>query len=79
MPLAEIVRAPLRRYDQGGEEEAVTESLAEANAKRILKGDFVNQSNLGYSGEFIDYGTMTFTQGYAPLDFVARQPHFLRR
>jgi hypothetical protein len=68
VPLAEIVRVPMTRYDQGGDKTAVTESLAEANARRIMKGDFVNESNMGYKGEFVDYGTMSFTQGYAPLE-----------
>lgn len=68
VPLAEIVRAPMRRLDQpGGQVEEAAQSLGEANAKRILKGDFVNKSNLGTQGEFIDYGTMTFTEGYSPL------------
>ena len=68
VPLALIVRVPLRRYDQpGGSAAQVASSLAEANSKRLLKGDFVNRSNMGAEGEWVDFGTMTFTEGYAPL------------
>jgi hypothetical protein len=68
VPLATIVRAPMRRYDQPhSDPRMVAASLGEANAKRLLKGDFVNQSNMGAHGEWIDFGTMTFTEGYAPL------------
>jgi hypothetical protein len=68
VPLAEIVRAPLRRFDQDEpSKSAAVDSLAEANAKRVIKGDFVNRSNIGSAGEWVDFGCMSFTCGYAPI------------
>ncbi len=68
VPLAIVVRAPLRRYDQpGAVVDDILGSLAEANSKRLLKGDFVNNSNLGSRGEWVDFGTMSFTEGFAPI------------
>lgn len=73
-PLVLIVRAPMRRMDRELAEpdtksrslERIAESLAQANTKRIFKGDFVNQSNIGAGGEFVDFGLFTVVNGFVP-------------
>lgn len=79
VPLVEIVRGPLTRYDQPGSLNGeVSKALGEANAKRIFKGDFVNTSNMGAQGEFVDYGTMSFTEGYAAFHSSQDGEQFLQ-
>lgn len=66
-PLVIVVRAPIRRLDRGDVKETKTrimESLAMANMRRVVKGDFVNHSNIGFDGTFVDFGLMGLTTGY---------------
>ncbi|OFZ39287.1 MAG: hypothetical protein A2504_07960 [Bdellovibrionales bacterium RIFOXYD12_FULL_39_22] len=65
VPLALIVRAPVRRMDQGAESmEAIGENIAMLNSIKVLKGDFVNPSNMGAHGEVVDMGCITYVGGY---------------
>jgi hypothetical protein len=70
--LAIIVREPIRRMDRSLQEKEYVEktriprALGQANAKRIMKGDFVNQSNVGFDGTLIDYGLITHVNGIIP-------------
>jgi hypothetical protein len=65
--LATIIRTPTRRYDREARRYQAVKTLGEANARRLMKGDFVNESNMGAYGEMVDYGCMTHTCGYARL------------
>jgi len=83
--LVTIDRTPLQRASEKGSSEIVSESLAEGNAKRFLKGDYLNGDNAGSQGEWVDFGCTTFTchylraassqgqslfhEGEVPLDF----------
>ena len=69
-----IVREPWRRMDRALDSKDYKEfnripwALGQANAKRIMKGDFVNQSNMGFDGGFIDYGLIAFVNGFVPAE-----------
>ena len=76
-PLVIIVRAPMRRMDQElrsarnlkQKEKAIlriVDSIGQANAMRIFKGDLVNRSNIGAGGEFIDFGLFNVVNGFVP-------------
>ncbi|HAR41869.1 MAG TPA: hypothetical protein DCS07_04445 [Bdellovibrionales bacterium] len=69
VPLALIVRAPLRRLDQDEikKKSLIADAIAHANSTRLMKGDFVNRANMGAHGEFVDFGCMTHTCGFAPI------------
>jgi hypothetical protein len=70
--LAIIVREPIRRMDRSLQDSTYVEktriprALGQANAKKIMKGDFVNQSNVGFDGTLIDYGLITHVNGIVP-------------
>ena len=70
--LAIIVREPIRRMDRSFdkpdyvEKTRIPRALGQANAKRIMKGDFVNKSNVGFDGTLIDYGLITHVNGIMP-------------
>jgi hypothetical protein len=78
VPLATIVRAPLRRYDQRQNDAnaELADALAQANTSRLLKGDFVNASNMGAGGEFVDFGCISGTCGY-PNVYSSQNEKFL--
>lgn len=67
VPLALIIRTPIKRFDQEFYYKQMIESIAEANTKRIFKGDLVNRSNIGSCGEMVDFGCMTFTNGFTNI------------
>lgn len=68
VPLATVIRAPMTRVFNTERPAAVAEGIAELNANRMLKGDFVNESNMGFAGQMVDFGCMTHTCGYAPAN-----------
>ena len=83
VPLATVIRAPIQRMDRAQDPsfktvdfELIASALAEANMLRVMKGDFVNASNMGARGEMIDFGTMTHTGGFNRAESSQRREIF---